>query len=475
MTLLGDWGTLASVDRILVIGAPSSATDELGQWLARRDCAMVVVDDPDRALVLHREDGASVVVVLLPLATLSGADVLRRLRAQDPRGLTLVAGRDASLRGAPDALDAGAFDYLGAVDGDTLTAAVGVALGLRQSDAQLRYLRRKDAAGADWAQITGRSPAMRNVFATVRQVCQRTTRGGSPSVLVVGETGTGKGLIAKALHYNSVRRGQALVDINCAAIPGSLLEAELFGYERGAFTDARTARAGLMETADGGTLFLDEIAAMPVDLQAKLLVAIEEKSLRRLGGNEKRHVDVQVVAATQHDLGARVREGLFREDLYHRLNVIRIALPPLRDRGDDRRALAEGFLGELCGEYGLPAKRLDASALQAIDSYPWPGNVRELRNLMERVVLLHRGDEVHASDLGLGSVAEVGDQAYRWSLPEDGRGTLDALIDGFERQVITQALARSGGNVSQTSRELGVTRQALIYRMRKHGLSAEET
>jgi transcriptional regulator with PAS, ATPase and Fis domain len=304
----------------------------------------------------------------------------------------------------------------------------------------------------------------------VRKICRRTVGGGAPTVLITGETGTGKGLFAKALHYNSVRRNWALVELNCAAVPATLIEAELFGHERGAFTDARSARAGLFETADRGSLFLDEIAALDLSLQAKLLNVIEEKRVRRLGGSGERSVDVQIVAATAQDLEVMTAENRFRRDLFHRLDVVRIHLPPLRKRGDDRLLLAETFLVQLCHEYGLPARQLSAGARRAVERYDWPGNVRELRNRIERVVLLRDDAVVRTADLELPEPerrVEIRDGAEGLSveLPEQG-----FKLDDLEREVLSQSLERHKGNVSRAARFLGITRQTLIYRMRKHGL-----
>jgi DNA-binding NtrC family response regulator len=327
-----------------------------------------------------------------------GSVLLRQLRGQDPRITILAAGKDPTVNGAPDALQLGAVEYMpeAARDPHELLSIIGVALGARKTDAQLRYLRKKDASEAEWQTIVGQCPAMRKVFATVRQVCQRTAIGGSPIILLTGETGTGKGMIAKSIHYNSARRSRAYVDVNCAAIPATLLESEIFGHERGAFTDARAARAGLFETADGGTLFLDEIGTLPLDLQAKLLTVIEEKRVRRLGGNVPKKVDVQVIAATNRDLTAMVRQGQFREDLFHRLNVVALVLPPLRERDDDKVQLAESFLAAMCLEYGQKPRKLSDGAKEAIRRYAWPGNVRELRNAIERIVMLEEDERVEA-------------------------------------------------------------------------------
>jgi transcriptional regulator with PAS, ATPase and Fis domain len=319
------------------------------------------------------------------------------------------------------------------------------------------------------AGILGCSPAIRKVFATVRSFCDRTASGGTPTILLSGETGTGKGMLARAIHHLGRRSDRAYLDVNCAALPPLLLETEIFGHERGAFTDARDTRAGLFETADRGTLFLDEISMLPLDLQAKLLTVIEEKRVRRIGACLPRQVDVQVIAATNRDLSEMVERGQFREDLFHRLNVIALTLPPLRDRGEDRLLLARSFLRSLCQGYGIPERRLTDAARDCIMRYPWPGNVRELRNVLERIVMLEDGELVHARSFPFPSdlrhpAPRPGD-VLRVSLPEQGFSLM-----ALEREVLRQALGKAGGNVSRAARYLSISRRTMIYRLKKFQL-----
>jgi DNA-binding NtrC family response regulator len=308
---------------------------------------------------------------------------------------------------------------------------------------------------------------MRSVVETVRRVCERTSRGAAPTILIRGETGCGKGLLAKCIHYNGVRRNHAFVEINCAAIPGALLEAELFGHERGAFTDAKTSRAGLFETAHMGTLFLDEIGSLPFDLQAKLLVAIEEKRVRRLGGRDNIHLDLQIIAATHRDLKSDVAGGTFRADLYHRLNVISVVLPPLRRRGQDKIDLAHMFIESMCREYGIPVPTLDQGAESYILEYGWPGNVRELKNQIERILLLGNGESISRNHFHPGSTPPSSGAAPSIPMPDEGMG-----LEEVEREFIRRALERFSGNVSQAARYLKISRQTLIYRIKKHHLNS---
>jgi two-component system response regulator AtoC len=461
-------------------GDPSLLASVRGR-LAERGHNVELVDRGPECLRRFSDEGADLIIACLPLREGGGGDLLRGLRQADPRVNVLVMGRDAQIPSASEAFALDAFEYVEdpAREMNDVLAAVGGALGSRRGDVQLRYLKQRDAASSSWSSLVGNSPEMGEVMSVLRRVSERTTRGAAPTILLRGETGTGKGLIAKCVHYNSVRRNQAFVEINCAAIPGTLLESELFGHERGAFTDARTSRAGLFETAHQGTLFLDEIGSLPVDLQAKLLTAIEEKRIRRLGGRTSMQVDVQIIAASHNDLGDKVKNGSFRADLYHRLNVVSVSIPPLRRRGDDKVLLAEAFIEQMCREYGIPLRELGEEAKQYIREYSWPGNVRELKNQIERLLLLGNDDMIERDDFDResnpppppsfrpASNRQPGSPSgtFSLSLPEESIG-----LDEVERELIKRALERFQGNVSQTARYLKVSRQTLIYRIKKHGL-----
>jgi DNA-binding NtrC family response regulator len=420
-------------------------------------------------------EGADLVLACLPLGDMGGQLLMERLRGLDARVPVIVSGADDDIANAADAFKHDAFEYIEEPTRTVqdLLSAVGVALGSRRGDVQLRYLQQKEAVRSSWSVLVGNCPAILEVVQVVRQVCERSSRGAAPTMLVRGETGTGKGLLAKCIHYNGVRRNQAFVEVNCAAIPANLLESELFGYERGAFTDARSSKAGLFETAQGGTLFLDEIATLPMDLQAKLLTAIEEKRIRRIGGRQAMQVDVQIIAATHSDLSGPARAGTFREDLYYRLNVVSVHLPPLRKRGSDKLLLAETFIAEMCKEYGLAPRRLSEAAAEYILSYEWPGNVRELKNQIERVLLLsndaiiedHHFDRPSVPPPSARQPASRG--AFQFQLPDDGIG-----LEDIEREVIARVLQQNGGNVSRAARFLKISRQTMIYRIKKHGLDA---
>src|SRR6266404_5229962 len=329
-------------------------------------------------------------------------------------------------------------------------------------------------------ELIGDSPGLVAVRTQVEQLLRRHSETRRlPPILILGETGTGKGLLARAVHEAGPRRAAAFVAVNCAAIPETLLEAELFGFERGAFTDAREAKAGLFQTADRGTLFLDEIGLLPENLQAKLLTALEDRAVRRLGSTRAEPVDVWIISATSEDLRAGARRRGFREELYHRLAVVTLRLPPLRARGQDILTLAEHFLKRTCIEYGLAPKTLTSDARAALIAYRWPGNVREVANVMERVALLVDGPLVTADRLELATP-----RSQRASLPENHETTLcgapvgislGQTVEEVERQRILEALHETRWNISRAASRLGVTRNILRYRVQKYGLRLPPT
>jgi two-component system nitrogen regulation response regulator NtrX len=307
------------------------------------------------------------------------------------------------------------------------------------------------------AELLGESRAMEALRGEVRRLLGARTTGRLPAVLIRGDTGTGKGLVARVLHRGGLRAQGPFVDVNCAAIPETLLEAELFGFERGAFTDARRAKPGLFQTAHRGTIFLDEVGLLSDSAQAKLLTVLEERTVRRLGATEGERVDVWVLSATNADLEAAVRARRFREDLYHRLAVLTITMPPLRERGRDVILLAERFLARACQEYGLAAKRLTEDAEARLQTYRWPGNVRELRNVVERMAILTTRDRITAESIPL---------EIRQSPPLRSGNGLQEVRDAAERERIRQALEQAGWNVAGAARLLGTERTSLHKRIR---------
>jgi transcriptional regulator with PAS, ATPase and Fis domain len=320
-------------------------------------------------------------------------------------------------------------------------------------------------------EVLGESVGITNLRAQVAHLLSRQGHGRTlPILLLLGETGTGKGLLARAIHRASIRAVQPFVDVDCAAIPETLLEVELFGVERGAFTDARESKPGLFQTARGGTLLLDEVGLLPKMLQGKLLKVVEERAVRRLGSTQVEVVDVWVLAATNVDLGAAARHGSFREDLYHRLAAVTLLLPPLRARHGDIPLLADHFLARACAEYRLPSKTLAPDARAAMMAYQWPGNVRELANMLERVVLMSGDDTVISGQLLALPSAKVGPQ-MRPAAPK--APCLRSRVDAFEREHLLEALRSADGNITVAAARLGLPRNTLRYRMVKLGIGRD--
>src|SRR5262245_14698910 len=317
-------------------------------------------------------------------------------------------------------------------------------------------------------ELIGQAPVMDALREQIRQIIARTSASRRlPPILLQGETGTGKNLVARVLHRTGPRSGRPFVDVNCAAIPANLLEAELFGFERGAFTDARQPKPGLFQAAHGGTILLDEFALLPDALQAKLLNVIEERRVRRLGSTRIEPLDISVIAATNEDLLAAVHARRFREDLYHRLAVVTLRLPSLRERREDIPILAEYFLARACQDYGLPSKRLTSRARAALCAYGWPGNVRELVNVMERVALLAETSHIDSDTLEL-LTEPVHSQGG--PMPTTPVAALDAQVESLERQQLLHALEGTRWNVLRAAARLGITRAMIRHRMLKYDL-----
>jgi two-component system response regulator AtoC len=320
--------------------------------------------------------------------------------------------------------------------------------------------------------IIGESPVMTHVLSVIRKVASVS----ETAVFITGESGTGKELVARAIHGSSSRAGGAFLEVNCAAIPEHLLESELFGHEKGAFTDASRMKPGLFELADKGTIFLDEIGEMSLELQAKLLRVLDTRSIRRIAGQEKIDLDVRILAATNRDLLEEVRAGRFRNDLYHRLNVVGIHVPPLRERGEDIRLLADHFVGRFSRKFGREGVSLDETVLAGFDEYPWPGNVRELMNQIERAILLSKGNNLGPGDFPLlgGAIPTGAIQVVATPL----RISVDfsagpVALEDVEREVITQALETAGWNISEAARLLNLGRGALRYKISQHGIERD--
>jgi len=442
--------------------------EELVRWslAARlRDDGHDIVEAGTAAEALDRaEHGVDLVLLDYKLPDGDGLSVLKKLRDIDPDTLVIMLTAHRSIETVVEAMKAGAFDYATKpFELDDVAVRVSRALETTRLRRELRTLRESLSRPFGLASIIGESDAMQRVKTLVRKVAS------SPgsTVLLTGESGTGKDLVAKVIHYLSSRAARPFLNITCSALPENLLESELFGHERGAFTDARQQKRGLLEQADEGSVFLDEIGEMTPALQAKLLRVLEEKTFRRVGGSGDIRVDVRVIAATNRDLEEHVRAGKFREDLYYRLNVLRVELPPLRARQDDVALLAQHFVESFSREFKRQVKGISQETEAALRAYGWPGNVRELRNLVERAVLLCEDEMLEPADFDSLHTARYKSSGARngFELPPEG-----VNLEDVEKGLVIQALERSGGNQTRAATLLGLHRDQIRYRIEKFGL-----
>ena len=443
--------------RILVVDDDKAHLTMLVAMLASWGYGVDTAADGAEAVAKVRETAHDAVLTDVRMAEVDGIEALRRIRDYNPFLPVLIMTAYSSLGTAVEALKAGAYDYLHKpLDFDELRLALARAVdhaSLRQENTSLR---RELGAASD---MIGRSPAMVELTAMIRAVAPS-----EASVLILGESGTGKELVAKALHQGSARAGRELVTVNCAALAENLLESELFGHEKGAFTGADRRREGRFVQADGGTLFLDEIGEMALPLQSKLLRALQQGEVQRLGSDRPIRIDTRVVAATNRDLEAEIRTGGFREDLYYRLNVISLRVPSLRERGEDIPLLAQHFLTRFATRNHKIFRGFAPRAMDAMLRYAWPGNVRELENAVERAVILTPGEYITEADLPASVRNAVEDTRLS---PQAGGQSLEDV----EREAIVRTLGQVGNNKSEAARLLGVTRVTLRAKMRKFGLT----
>jgi two-component system, NtrC family, response regulator AtoC len=419
-----------------------------------------IVEAETAADAVQRIGDVDLVLLDYKLPDGNGLDVLREIKRQSPDTLVILMTAFSTVENAVEAMKLGAYHYVNKpFNLDEVVLLVEKALETSLLRREVRTLRGSQSREYGFDAIIGASAAMQQVKSLLAKVAASP----ASTVLLTGETGTGKDLAAKAIHYNSDRATRPFVNITASALPEQLLESELFGHERGAFTDARQQKRGLIETADGGTLFLDEIGEMTPGLQAKLLRFLEEKTFKRVGGLQDIHVDVRVVAATNRNLEEEVEAGKFREDLFYRLQVMPIVLPPLRERRGDIPRLAAYYIDRYNREFRKRVRGLSPAAAALLEQYQWPGNIRELRNAIERAMLLADRDHLEPDDFTT-LTRSVATAQFR--LPAEG---LD--LDEVERQLLLQAMERTGGNHTQAGRLLGLNRDQVRYRMEKFGLT----
>lgn len=432
--------------------------------LEQDGCTVTEAESGEKAISALESAPPDLVLLDFRLPDTDGLTLLKKIKQADPDILVIMMTGFSTIETAVEAMKQGAYHYLNKpVNLDELALLVAKALETTTLRREVKTLRASQSENFSLDRIIGESPPMKALKDLLRKIAQSP----SSTVLVTGESGTGKDLVAKALHHNSSRALGPFMNITCSALPDTLLESELFGHERGAFTDARQQKKGLLEQADGGTVFLDEIGEMSPVLQAKLLRFLEDKAFRRVGGSHDIKPSVRVIAATNRELQDEVARGRFREDLFYRLNVLWVKLPPLRERGQDVALLAKHFCESFGREFRKPMRDISQAALDAMERYHWPGNVRELKNALERAVLLAESATLDLADFPqLGGVKSTVRQSFR--LPDSGLN-----FEQLERELVEQALERCNGNQTKAATLLGMNRDQIRYRIEKFGLGKE--
>jgi two-component system NtrC family response regulator len=450
--------------RVLVVDDDSSLRRVMKMQLEEAGYAVAVAEDGDVAWRMLEDEPTQLVITDLRMPT-TGLELLRRIAEAQLQTTVIVVTAFGTVETAVEAMKLGAYDYVTKpLDFEALVLVVHRAIERQTLLEEVRTLRSALDARYGFEGIAGKSKNFLRILDQAARVSQH-----DATVLIQGETGTGKELLARSIHHNSRRRNRAFVAINCGAIPRDLMESELFGHVRGAFTGAIATKMGRVEAADGGTLFLDEVGELPAEMQVKLLRVLQEGELPKIGAVTPTHVDVRVIAATHRNLEAMVEDGTFREDLYYRLAVVPLRIPPLRERRDDIPELIEALFARARERHGLQDIKLSAGAMRALAAYHWPGNVRQLENVLERLLVLAPANVIGEEDLPE-ELERDRNPGQAWNeLPEEG-----ISLEAVERDLIQRALTKFHGNQTQAARFLDISRRTLIYRMEKHGLTPAE-
>ena len=457
-------------DRVLIVEDEKLIRWSIKSRLEENGYVVSEVDSGKKAFDLLDEEDFDLMLLDFRLPDTTGVEILRRVRQEAPETSVVMMTAYGTVESAVEAMKLGAFDYLTKpVNLDELTVIVNKALETTSLRREVRRLRREQRETHGTMKMIGSSPAMLEVIELVEKVCvsQATT------VLLEGDSGTGKNVVAKAIHYGSPRAERPFVNITCSALTETLLESELFGHERGAFTDAKMQKKGLLEVADGGTAFLDEIGEMGMAMQAKLLRFLEDKTFKRVGGTRDIEVDVRIIAATNRDLEQAVHTGRFRDDLYYRLKVIPMRMPTLRERRADIPLLMQHFLDHFNQEFHKNTTRVEPRAMEALMAYPWPGNIRELRNFVERIMILETKETIELQDLPRAmrdgtSFSPSGERVVAADAVSMPVGSM--TLEEMEREAIVRALEQVSHNQVRAAKLLGISRDTLRYRMKKFGL-----
>ncbi|WP_020656923.1 sigma-54-dependent transcriptional regulator [Massilia niastensis] len=459
---------------ILIIEDELILAKNIKTYLERHEYEAVAVHTGEEGIGKLDAFLPDVVLLDYQLPKMNGLEVLSHIRGKIPLVKVIMITGNATVEVAVQAMKLGAFDYLcKPVVLSELKLLVDRALGQERVEKTLSYMQAQQANRSELKNLLGESPPMLALKERIRRLAAAECTlldDDLPTVLITGETGTGKEVVARAVHFEGSRKAQPFIELNCASIPPQMLEAELFGYERGAFTDARERKFGLIEAADGGTLFLDEIGELELAVQSKLLKVLEEKKVRRLGGLREQRINFRVIAATNQDLERRVLEGKFRSDLYYRLNMVQLPVPPLRARDGDILLLANAFLAMHGARYRKRELLLTAEAQQALLGWHWPGNVRELRNKLEQVALMAQHHAITLEELMLPAASGGEEQGALFAVPDRPDDDQTLNLAGMERQYLLTALEKTEWNVTRAARMLGLSRDTLRYRMEKYSI-----
>lgn len=459
--------------RILIVDDEKNVLRMLNTVFSQEGNQVFCADNGQDALVIFEQERPDIVLMDIRMPTMNGLEALQRMREKWLDTPIILMTAYAAVETAVEALRLGAFDYvIKPFELDELKLLINRALQLRNMKQEINILHRELSDSYHCDKILTNNPKMMELCRTIAKVAQS-----HANVLVTGESGTGKELIAKAIHYNSPRSKQPFIKVNCGALPESLLESELFGHEKGAFTGAQMQRQGLFERAHQGTLLLDEIGEMPLNLQVKLLRVLQEQEFERVGGSQTIKIDVRIVAATNRDLSDMIEQGEFRRDLYYRLNVMHLYSLPLRERPEDILLLARYFLQKFSAENNKDIIGFDVSAIRMLENYPWLGNVRELANAVEHAVIMSTGYMIFVDDLPIGFKQEmIQDVAVVENSPKmaerlDKPMKLKESLKQYEKEIIERALAIYQGNRIDTAKALGISRRALMYKLQEYSIN----
>ncbi len=452
------------MEKILIVDDEVFIRENLERLIRKDGYAPIATGSPDEAINIVAAEDISLVLLDLNLGSSSGLDVLRAMREVDPEILVIIITGYGTVESAVEAIKIGAYDYIKKpFKADAIHLIMKLALETQNLRRKVKRLSRAD----DGINMVGSSPALEQIFQQIREVAKHE----NATVLITGDSGTGKELVAQAIHNLSPRKERPFIEINCGSLPFNLLETELFGHERGAFTDAKMRKIGLFEEANSGSVFLDEIGEMDLNLQVKLLRVLEDRKIRRLGGNRNIDINVRIIAATNADLKGSLERKEFREDLFYRLNVFPIHIPPLRERRDDIPLLLEFFLQRFSKEFNKLMRRFSPEAIDLVVRYHWPGNVRELRNVVERICIMYNVEQILPEHLPreIWGEAPQSEISFAHEIPPEGI-VLEDVMDRVEKDLVGKAFQISGGNVSKTARILNVPRGTLRYKLEKYQL-----